>query len=180
MKTQNLFPKGTKKDFVNHQKPKHEEGFEIQLDDVTMEESGNNLMSELNSVDLQHQFEAEDKENEPPTVKVANFEAANVVKSQNPLKCSICNKVLANIFLVRKHIERVHEKLKRFNCNHCPKDFYSKSDLVRHVKHRHIFTNDDTSNANLPFKCEVKGCGKHFKMKTALSNHQKISHAKEN
>jgi KRAB domain-containing zinc finger protein len=72
----------------------------------------------------------------------------------------------------------VHKKKINYTCSQCSKNFYSKSDLTRHMA-THEFANDSTSNPNRPFQCDIDGCGKFFKTKQELLNH-KTTHDKSN
>jgi hypothetical protein len=93
------------------------------------------------------------------------------------LHCSICYKLLANKQNLRSHIDAVHEKKVNFSCDLCPRQFYNKSKLKRHMT-THIFTNDDTSNSDRPFKCNFKNCGKFYKTQHGLRQHQQCHSGK--
>jgi uncharacterized Zn-finger protein len=94
-----------------------------------------------------------------------------------PLHCPICFKLLANKSCLQKHINTVHEKKINFSCDLCPRFFYFKSHLMNHMT-THIFSNDDTSNSDRPFKCNFKNCGKFFKTRIGLRKHQKCHSGK--
>lgn len=86
-------------------------------------------------------------------------------------ECSICTKLFRKKYILRKHIEMVHEKKKKFACANCPMAFYQKSEFISHFMRRHV-VNNDPSNSYRKFKCVVDGCGKFFKTPTELERHQ--------
>jgi Zinc finger, C2H2 type len=90
------------------------------------------------------------------------------------LQCPICFKILSCNSRLRHHIEAVHEKKTRFTCPDCPKAFYYKHDLQCHITQCHTFTNDNTTNSNRPFECDIDNCGKFFKTKKVLKKHQRV------
>jgi Zinc finger, C2H2 type/C2H2-type zinc finger len=100
-------------------------------------------------------------------------------RSRTKKQCPICNKTLTSKYALQYHIEMVHEKKTRFSCPHCPKAFYRKDDLQRHIAQCHTFTNDDTTNSNRPFECDIDNCGKFFKTKGDLKIHQQRVHSGE-
>jgi Zinc finger, C2H2 type len=97
---------------------------------------------------------------------------------QQPLQCPICSKGFSRTGNHRHHIAAVHEKKTRFTCPYCPKAFYRKDGLQIHITQCHTFTNDDTTNSNRPFRCDIDNCGKFFKIKGELKKHQ-VVHSSE-
>lgn len=77
-------------------------------------------------------------------------------KVKELVECPICGKVFSNKYL-RQHVQRVHEKMKRFTCNRCQKSFYAKSHLKRHIM-CHI-------------KCDFGSCKMYFKHRSDLTKH---------
>jgi RNase P subunit RPR2 len=90
-----------------------------------------------------------------------------------PFQCPVCNKALSRSDALQHHIESVHKKRTRFTCPHCPKAFYYRIHLQNHII-SHTFTKDDTKNANRPFECDTDNCGKFFKTKQQLIQHQVV------
>ena len=83
--------------------------------------------------------------------------------------CPVCHKK----FLLRKnlmtHMKRFHEtegKLAKYQCQHCEKTFYYKSEKEAH---------ENTHTGTKQFKCEI--CEKAYSSKKALYDHNKIIHA---
>lgn len=100
-------------------------------------------------------------------------------KSRKSYKCSICHKISRNRTHLNDHINSVHKKIKRFSCDLCPVQFYSKNSLKNHLQ-RH-FKNPNfqhkilnTSNELRPFQCEVENCGKYFTTRGKLTVHQRV------
>ena len=52
-------------------------------------------------------------------------------------KCNHCDKTCSRREYLKKHIEAVHEKLKKVNCKLCGKYFYDISRLIVHDKTVH-------------------------------------------
>ena len=48
--------------------------------------------------------------------------------------CHACNYKTPQASGLRKHIEAVHEKIKRFTCHQCPRQFYSGSQMKYHIR----------------------------------------------
>jgi uncharacterized Zn-finger protein len=159
--------------------------FETEEADVEMEVNENlieDLILFINSsedavpeVDEHHAVAFDFEDENVPEVAVDAGTAKTKEALVDELQCAICKKIMSCKRNLKIHIESVHEKKKRFDCPHCPKRCYYKSDLEKHIACRHIFTNDDTSNQHRPFKCEVKGCAKFFKTKDNLRYHQRRS-----
>jgi hypothetical protein len=102
-----------------------------------------------------------------------------LIKNEKKKQCPICDKVFTTATKCKYHIEAVHQKIKRFSCEHCEMKFYHIKQLRNHIINRHTFINDDTSNSNRPFKCEFAGCGKYYKTAEHLKKHQKFVHSGE-
>ena len=58
-----------------------------------------------------------------------------------------CNFASLQKRAVEEHFERIHLKLKKFLCSHCPKSFYNKMRLDEHTNGVHL--------NKKPFKCEL-------------------------
>lgn len=78
--------------------------------------------------------------------------------------CDLCGKKFHLVTRLKLHIENVHMKLKKFNCNICDMKFKYKVNLL---EHQNVHTN------TRPFMCDV--CGKSFKQSASLAVH-KIFH----
>ena len=58
--------------------------------------------------------------------------------------CPHCEKTFSNDYKVKRHIETVHEGIKHWQCSVCPKRFYEKKDLSRHIRGVHMKEKVDT------------------------------------
>ena len=52
-------------------------------------------------------------------------------------QCSICGVAFSEKYELKRHILRVHEKVKDFQCESCHKGFYGAHHLKRHVMRIH-------------------------------------------
>ena len=84
--------------------------------------------------------------------------------------CPHCDKIFSEPYLVRKHIEYVHEKNTSYNCDECNRSFQSKQ---AKEYHQSVYHSDKT----LAEKCKV--CKKSFPSKVSLENHAKYVHSNE-
>jgi uncharacterized Zn-finger protein len=125
------------------------------------------------SYNRMHGNTGEEKEKSPEATaenslqKEVPVSVKNKKASTKPI-CPICNKAFSRKKNLRNHLESIHEKKTRFTCAHCSKAFFRKDLLQAHIVQRHIFTNDDTTNLNRPFRCNIDICGKFFKTKIVL------------
>ena len=87
------------------------------------------------------------------------------------LQCKICNKVFIQKGILAKHIEIVHEGIKKYTCQYCNSRFSYKANLARHIERMH-----EKNNKNYP--CEF--CGKLFAVKIDLSRHIQRVHGEKN
>ena len=62
------------------------------------------------------------------------LESAELSRDPFSKICSICKQTFHNL---KRHIESVHEKLKKYQCNACGKKFYQKSHLNEHIESVH-------------------------------------------
>ena len=100
--------------------------------------------------------------------------------------CKICNKPFQNL---KKHVESVHEKLKKYQCHICGKIFYQKNHLKDHTesvhnmeKYKKLGLNMDKTqtlysmNKTSQSLCTI--CGKGFKNPHILKRHVESVHEK--
>jgi len=85
--------------------------------------------------------------------------------------CEICGKMLKNKYVLKAHVEAVHEKKTKsgqFSCDECGKILGTKASLEYHRKSAHL--------NEFPYRCEVCGKGflKYNRMMTCLNNHHGI------
>ncbi|XP_065366542.1 zinc finger protein 709-like [Calliphora vicina] len=77
--------------------------------------------------------------------------------------CPLCSKEFKNKFYVNEHIKVVHDKIKPYNCSHCPKTFASA-----HSKRIHELSHTD----DFPYACEW--CDKRYRLPSKLKIHTEI------
>ena len=85
--------------------------------------------------------------------------------------CEICGKMLKNKYVLKAHVEAVHEKKTKsgqFSCDECGKILGTKASLEYHRKSAHL--------QEYPYRCDVCGKGflKYNRMMTCLNNHHGI------
>ena len=91
--------------------------------------------------------------------------------------CETCFKSFATPHTLQKHIEMVHEGLKRFQCNICEISFTTKQCLVRHQDNflgNCLGKAKNTNNFSDKHKCDI--CGKSFFEARNVRNHKKSVH----
>jgi len=83
--------------------------------------------------------------------------------------CEICGKLLKNKYILKSHVESVHEKKSgEFACDQCGKVLSTKASLEYHRKSVHT--------QEYPFTCELCGKGfiKYNRMVNCVNNHHGI------
>ena len=60
------------------------------------------------------------------------------VHEKQIFKCDLCGKILTRPFLLKAHIQRVHEGRKDYKCHICEKDFAQSRCLKSHAKLVHL------------------------------------------
>ena len=57
------------------------------------------------------------------------------VTSESDFKiCHLCTYKTPGESELKKHIEMVHQKIKRFTCDQCARQFYQNNQLKRHIR----------------------------------------------
>lgn len=86
----------------------------------------------------------------------------NAFKDKKSPLCKICNKVFANIYILKSHQEEVHTKQNQFKCDDCGKVFNRASNMEWHrLIHKNL----------LPCPCKI--CGKAFRTVSGLNLHKR-------
>jgi len=80
-----------------------------------------------------------------------------------------CNFASLQKRAVEEHFERIHLKLKKFLCSHCPKSFYNKMRLDEHTNGVHL--------NKKPFKCEL--CNFATAYRSIHNEHKKVAHGNQ-
>ncbi|XP_063698002.1 zinc finger protein 91-like, partial [Culicoides brevitarsis] len=78
-------------------------------------------------------------------------------------KCELCDKMIMNRSM-KKHIQRVHDKILKYECIICKKGFSQSRDLRDHLALKHL--------EQELYKCSI--CDKSFSTKGSLKNHVQI------
>lgn len=90
-------------------------------------------------------------------------------------KCLICNKFLSDKKSLKRHEERVHQKLKRFQCHLCAYMFFRMTDLTghlqNHIKNPHLKPRSTIDPSNL-FECSKLNCSKFYRTARSLRQHE--------
>lgn len=97
------------------------------------------------------------------------FEIKKFFLQHKCLICEICGKIFYDSFKLQRHIDAIHKKSSKFECDHCGVETTSKDTLIRHLKGIHI-------KQEKSFQCDH--CEKIFAIKFKLKDHLKY-HIKE-
>ena len=83
-------------------------------------------------IDNESTFESEltrDLNNEPPK------DLTNQPKNWSEgFKCELCDRCYSSTNALKEHKQRVHQKLRRYQCEFCSHKAFKKSELARHLK----------------------------------------------
>ena len=109
-------------------------------------------------------------------------------------KCLYCKYSCSGTTDLRKHVDRVHLKLRKNKCDHCKASFLSNHDLQNHLKKVHLTDKEvhvcnscgsavsSAKGLKTHFKrahSKIKQCYKckiHFKSQIDLKNHMNTAH----
>lgn len=86
---------------------------------------------------------------------------------EKPQICDICGKQFISLSAIKRHIQHVHHRIKKFRCEVCDLRFDAND---KREEHMNVHTNDR------PFMCAI--CGKSFRQRASLFAH-KILHSNE-
>eukprot|EP00178_Gracilaria_changii_P016086 TRINITY_DN4542_c0_g1_i1.p1 TRINITY_DN4542_c0_g1~~TRINITY_DN4542_c0_g1_i1.p1 ORF type:complete len:793 (+),score=125.36 TRINITY_DN4542_c0_g1_i1:344-2722(+) len=89
--------------------------------------------------------------------------------SRKGVKCEICGLIFAKRGNKQRHIQTVHNGLKKFRCDVCGNQFGLKADLNRHKFRIH---------ESRSFCCDK--CGKSFSQQMQLDHHIRVTHLQDN
>ena len=73
--------------------------------------------------------------------------------------CHLCTYKTPGESELKKHIEMVHQKIKRFTCDQCARQFYQNNQLKRHIRGKSLI-----HNTKSPFKILVSGWASDLKL----------------
>ena len=94
-----------------------------------------------------------------------NFSSLTIPKG--PQDCDRCGKTFKNGYLLKNHVQRVHEE-KKYKCDRCEKVFGDSGNLQNHIKYVHEGIKEHI--------CDT--CGKTFGRPHDLRHHIKCVHLK--
>ena len=115
--------------------------------------------------------------------QIPKYSAIKQEAAINEVKCEICNQVFKDSWRLKSHKERIHDKIKRFECSICQRQFSCRKSVVKHNLAFHegseehtIYLSDHFLNKSThkPFSCPV--CNTGFGDHKSLSNHIKKFH----
>lgn len=103
------------------------------------------------------------KENAPTSIKdeLASIAVPGALVNSKAHICHICNKVLGNWHLLRRHLGNHNAVL--YSCTQCSKTFKHQSTLNSHKA---------SHSVSLPFSCDI--CRKSFNRVSTLNSHRRI------
>ena len=73
-----------------------------------------------------------------------------------------CDKAYSSRFNLKRHVETIHQKMKKHQCSECMRWFASKQNLVEHIY---------THTGDRPFECTI--CDQAFRQASQLSLHKR-------
>ena len=91
---------------------------------------------------------------------IPDFLDSNNDEIEKNFKCETCNKEFSSGFVLKKHIEGVHEGI-RYKCQLCEISCSQLGALNEHIKSVH---------QGIRYDCEI--CQKSFKQRKSLKKHQ--------
>lgn len=111
--------------------------------------------------------------------------------ARDPHICCFCQKSYSTRRVLKIHLEKIHCRKNKMDCDHCPKFFFTRNDILKHIKvHKTkvlVCGVCDYKTANKrrleshkrthAVKTECPVCKKHFAL---LENHIQSVHNEEN
>ena len=95
----------------------------------------------------------------------------NLRQAPEKFQCSICMNWFVSPKTLKGHQQRVHQGLKNFYCDSCPRSFFLKLEMRDHIQTTHL-------KYNLKFKCKFIGCTIICKTNHLLQQHTSRVHSK--
>jgi hypothetical protein len=91
-------------------------------------------------------------------------------KAKKLNRCPICPDKFERYRDLVVHF-RTHKSLKKFSCDHCSEEFFSKTGFRKHLEKHEESRQNLTKKAHI---CVVDGCGKSFQTQQYLKKHQQV------
>ena len=75
---------------------------------------------------------------ELPRIKKPNFQFNQSITFKNRFTCERCGKAFTSNKDCERHVQQVHEGIRRHFCHQCGKAFFNKADANRHIDAVHL------------------------------------------
>jgi hypothetical protein len=123
--------------------------------------------NELEEAYLELDFQESPKNSDPEIVQSQKEEKSTEKEKYPKTLCPDCGLSISKQHL-KVHRDRKHLKLKRFECDHCGRQFYLLRGLRDHLKAQHLKKKD--------VPCSFPDCDKMFPTTSNMKQHYRIKH----
>ena len=130
---------------------------ELDHDDLDYEEQEQEVLDseelDHNDMDYEELTQAELEQSSGKKIMPEEDLYEKVVPNQ--FRCKECGKVFKNRSGIKRHVESVHSKIKRFFCPHCHIGFYFKAVYEKHVRNIHQRSPNAKEDSDFPVLTEL-------------------------